>query len=143
MRIRPAIVALTAVLATAASAEPWTKIDELPGGIGVEIDENSQVEALDGVNLVERATFRRELPNGTMETAVAVDCGHGLAKIRGVRLVNGDDVLAQNVDDNAKYAPVHQGSSEAIYYKALCGTEPPPPADTPPADTPPAEAQDQ
>ena len=119
--------ALAAVLAAAAHAEPWTKIDELPGGIAVEIDEDSQVEALDGVQLIERATFRRELPNGTLETAVAVDCTHGTAKIRGVRLVNGEDVLAQNVNDGATYDPVHQGSAEAIYFKALCGKEAPPP----------------
>ena len=43
-----------------------------------------------------------------------------------MRLVNGDDVLAQNVNDDAAFEPVHQGSSEAIYFKALCGKDPPP-----------------
>jgi hypothetical protein len=145
MNLRPILFACTAAMAgaiaTAAQAEPWTKVDELPGGIAVEIDENSQVEALDGVQLVEQATFRRQLPNGTLETAVAADCAHGTAKIRGVRLVNEGKVLSQNVNDKAPYKPVHQGSSEAIYFKALCGKEAPPPE--PPADAATGKGGDQ
>jgi hypothetical protein len=132
MNLRPFLFACMAAIAAAASAEPWTKVDELPGGIAVEIDENSQIEALDGVQMVEQATFRRQLPNGTLETAVAADCAHGTAKIRGVRLVDQGKTVSQNVNDKAPYEPVHQGSSEAIYFKALCSKEAPPPE--PPAD---------
>jgi hypothetical protein len=120
MRPLVALLALAAALPAALGAEPWNKVDELPGGIAVEIDEGTEVEALDGVRLIERATFRRELPNGTMETAVAVDCAKEEARIRGVRLMNGEQVLSENVNDTTPYTAVHPGSAEAIYFKALC-----------------------
>lgn len=125
MRLRRALAAGPAVLALAAmpaplAAEPWEQVAELPGGIAVEVDANSVFEALDGVRLVLRATFRRQLPTATMETAVAVDCARAEAKIRGVRLLDGETVMSENVSLDSEFAPVREGSAEDIYFQALC-----------------------
>jgi hypothetical protein len=112
-----ALAALPAVLA----AEPWEKVDELPGGIAVELDRDSVFETLDGATLVWRGVFRRENVGWTMETHVAIDCERELAKIRGMRLLDGAEVLTERPDLLAEFLPINAGSSEAIYYKALCG----------------------
>lgn len=135
-----------AALPAALAAEPWEQVDELPGGIAVELDMDSVFEALDGARLVLRGTFRR--PNGgwTMETNVAVDCELETAKIRGIRLLDGEKVVTERSDPLADFAPINAGSSEAIYYTALCGKEPSVNAAIPQAlpedegaDAPPAE----
>jgi len=115
------IALMLATLPGALAAEPWEKVDELPGGIAVELDQDSVFEALDGARLVLRGTFRR--PNGgwMMETSVAVDCGLEQAKIRGIALMDGDEVLTTSSDPLAEFAPINAGSSESMYYKALCG----------------------
>jgi hypothetical protein len=119
-RYAPLALILAALPATLA-AEPWDKVDELPGGIAVELDRDSVFEALDGSTLVWRGVFRRENVGWIMETHVAIDCGRELAKIRGMRLLDGDEVLTERPDLQAEFLPINAGSSEAIYYKALCG----------------------
>lgn len=128
-------------LPIALAAESWQKIDELPGGIALEVDRDTQVEALDGIALVQRATFRRQLPTGTIETAVAIDCQHKSAKIRGVRLKNGDAVISETVTNYDDFTPINPGSSEALYFKALCYEEIPlpPPTEEEVQDFPPPE----
>lgn len=105
------------------AAEPWEQVDELPGEIAIELDQASVFEALDGTRLVLRGTFRRPSGGWTMETSMAVDCAHDQAKVRGVRLLDGDKVLTERVDALAEFAPVAAGSSEAIYFRALCGKD--------------------
>lgn len=119
-RYVPLAVALAA-LPAALSAEPWDKVDELPGGIAIELDLDSAFEALDGAATVQRGVFRRENGGWTMETDVAIDCESELVKIRGMRLRDGAEVLTDRVDLQAEFMPINAGSSEAIYYKALCG----------------------
>jgi len=114
---------LLAALPAALAAEPWDKVDELPGGIAVELDRDSVFEALDGARLVLRGTFRRENVGWMMETNVAVDCGLELAKIRGIRLLDGDKVLTERADHLAEFLPINAGSMEAVYFKALCGKQ--------------------
>jgi hypothetical protein len=127
LRLRPAALAAAlaaAALSAAAVAQAnWTKVDELPGGIAVEMDAGSKAEQMDGVRMIERATFRKQLPTGTMETGVSVDCAKQEAKIRSVKLTSDGKVLSDNTNNAAQYAPIHPGSAEAMYYKALCGKE--------------------
>jgi hypothetical protein len=146
--LRPRHAAFAAVaLAAAASAEPWAKVDEMPGGIAVEIDQASKAEEMDGVRLVERASFRKQLPTGMMETAVAIDCAQEEVKIRGIRITAEGKVLAEKADNQARFGPINPGSAEAIYFKALCGKEVAGAAAIPPsspadegADAPPEDA---
>lgn len=122
VRFAPLILALAAVPA-ALSAEPWEKIDELPGGIAIELDRDSVFEALDGAQLVWHGIFRRESVGWIMESHVAVNCEDETAKLRGMRLMDGAEVLTQRSDLLAEFVPINAGSAEAIYYKALCGRE--------------------
>lgn len=115
--------ALPATALSAAAEASWSKVDELPGGIAVEMDTGSKVEEMDGVRPVERARFRKQLPTGMMETAVAIDCAKQDAKIRSMKLTSDGKVLSDKTDNAAQYAPIHPGSAEAMYYKALCGKE--------------------
>jgi hypothetical protein len=122
MSFRTAPLALVlAALPAALAAEPWEKVDELPGGIAVELDLDSVFEALDGARLVLRATFRRDLAMGMMESNVEIDCGLETAKLRGIRLMNGATVLSERIDHLADFAPINPGSAEAIYFRVLCG----------------------
>jgi hypothetical protein len=118
-----ALALLLAALPAALSAEPWEKVDELPGGIAVELDRDSVFEALDGAHLVWHGIFRRENVGWIMESHVAVDCENETAKLRGMRLMDGAEVLTERSDLLAEFVPINAGSSEAIYYKALCGKE--------------------
>ncbi len=121
IRSAAAIAALIALASPALlHAENWQKVADLPGGMSEELDKDSIFEALDGVRLVVQAKFRRQMPTATMETAVAVDCVKGLAKIRGVRLLDGERVMSESVSANAEYLPIHEGSAEDIYFMALC-----------------------
>lgn len=89
----------------------------------VAIDEASVADAMDGTDTVKQATFRREMPTGPMETDISVNCDKQLARIRGVRLVGDGQVYRQQVPQTAGFTPVRDGSSEAIYFKALCGRD--------------------
>ena len=93
----------------------------LPGGFALQIDMATKVEEMDGVKLVERATFRKQLPTATIETTVAVDCAGETAKTRSVKMISDGKVVSDNTNNAAQYVPVHFGSAEAMYYKALCG----------------------
>ena len=125
MSFKHAISALAlAAIPAALAAEPWEKIDELPGEVDVELDMGEVFEALDGARLVMQGTFRRENVSWTMETSVSVDCELEFAKIRAIRLLDGDEVLTENVNYQAAFLPINAGSAEAIYYKGLCGREP-------------------
>src|SRR3569833_3887494 len=94
MNLRISHLALAAAaLSAAAAAQDWTKVDELPSGIAVEMDSASKVEEMDGVRMVERASFRKQLPTGLMETAVAVDCKGEAIKIRCLLLSSVGFVL--------------------------------------------------
>ena len=125
------VLALLPVAATAATAADWQEIDRLTGDVPVELDRASVTKAMDGANEVVQATFRRQMPTGIMESDVAVDCKGAAAKLRGLRLVNGDNVYHQPVSPTTDYHPVSFGSADAIYYKALCGKEIAAPADYP------------
>ena len=63
------------------------------------------------------------MPTGIMESDVAIDCRAETARLRGLRLVNGDSVYNQPIDQTTEYHPVNFGSADAIYLKALCGKE--------------------
>ncbi|HSG34127.1 MAG TPA: hypothetical protein VLA37_06295 [Sphingomonadaceae bacterium] len=115
-----AIAALPAPLA----AENWQQVDELPGGIAVELDLESWFEALDGVRLVQQGVFRRPNASWTMHTIVSIDCELELAKISGVRLLDGDELATEQLNYQAEFLPINPGSAEAMYYRALCGKEP-------------------
>lgn len=118
--------ALTAALPAAAlfsaplAAEPWAQVAQLPGGIALELDEASVSHGMDGERHVALGTFRKQLPNALMETSVAVDCGANQAKIRRVRLLDGERVTADNILATAEFQPVNEGSAEAFYAAALC-----------------------
>jgi hypothetical protein len=117
------LAALAAALPATAADPAWTKVDELPGGIAVEMDTATKVEEMDGVLLIDRATFRKQLPTGMMETAVSIDCKGEQIKIRGVKLTSDGKVLSDSTSNTAQYVPIHSGSAEAMYYKALCGKD--------------------
>lgn len=124
MRLRYAPFALLLACAPAMlAAEPWVQVDELPGGIPVELDRGSVYEVLDGSRIVLRGSFRRENVGWMMETGVAVDCDRELAKIRGIKLMEGDKLLSERIDAMAEFLPINPGSSEAIYFRALCGRD--------------------
>lgn len=110
-------------LAAPLAAEPWKEVAQLPGGIAVSLDEASVDDAMDGMDMVKLGTFRREMPSGPMETDVAVNCQKETSKIRGVRLVGSGQVYNQQLSRTVDFTPVRDGSSEAIYFKALCGKE--------------------
>lgn len=128
MKPLPALCAI-ALLAVPAglSAASWEEVERLAGDIAVEIDTQSVTKAQDGATEVTLGTFRKELPNGVMQTDVAVDCKAQAAKIRGIRLLQGDVVATSSSTPGAEFRPVNYGSSEAIYFKALCGREIPAP----------------
>ena len=121
-------------LPAALSAENWEEVDRLPGDIAVELDRQSTSKAQDGTVEVVLASFRKQLPNGMMQTDVAVDCAGQAAKIRGIQLLQEGKVVTSSSTPGAEFRPVNDGSSEAIYYKALCGREIPVP-DTAAGDT--------
>lgn len=121
IRFSHAVLAVVAVSASAAAAESWVNVDVLPGGFALQIDMASKVEEMDGVRLVERATFRKQLPTAMIETAVAIDCAGEMAKTRGVKMISDGKVLSDSTNNTAQYLPVHFGSAEAMYYQALCG----------------------
>ena len=129
MNVRISPVALTSValaaaaFSAAAAAQSWTQVDQLPSGIAVEMDSASKVEEMDGVRMVERASFRKQLPTGLMETAVAVDCKGEAIKIRSMKLTSDGKVLVDRADNQAQFVPINPGSAEATYYKALCGKD--------------------
>ncbi|KPL68569.1 hypothetical protein SZ64_10910 [Erythrobacter sp. SG61-1L] len=128
MKRLPALCAIALLAApTALSAAKWEEVERLSGDIAVELDTDSIAKALDGASEVTLATFRKELPNGTMQTDVAVNCAGETAKIRGIRLLQGDVVATASSTPGAEFHPVNYGSSEAIYFKALCGREIPAP----------------
>ncbi|MCB5426082.1 hypothetical protein H0274_12505 [Altererythrobacter sp. CC-YST694] len=110
-------------LPAALSAESWEEVDRLPGDIAVELDRQSMSEAQDGTAQVVLASFRKQLPNGMMQTDVAMDCAGQAAKIRGIQLLQEGKVISSTPSPGADFRPVNYGSSEAIYYKALCGRE--------------------
>jgi len=116
-------LSIAVLLAAPLAAEPWKEVDQLPGGIVVALDEGSVTEAMDGLDTVKLATFRREMSTGPMETDISVNCDKQLSRIRGVRLVGGAQVYRQQVPQTAGFTPVRDGSSEAIYFKALCGRD--------------------
>lgn len=114
-----ALLAIPAAL----SAENWEEVARLGGDIAVELDTQSVTKAQDGASEVLQATFRKDLPNAMMLTDVAVDCTKEIAKIRGIRLVQDGKVTTTNSTPGAEFRPVNYGSSEAIYFKALCGRD--------------------
>jgi len=75
---------------------------------------------MDGERHVVLGTFRKQLPNALMETSVAVDCNADQAKIRRVRLLDGDRVMADNILATAEFLQVNEGSAEAFYTAGLC-----------------------
>lgn len=124
MKLRFSHAALAAAaLSAVAAAEPWVPVDTLPGGIAVEMDQATKIKEMDGIRTVERATFRKQLPTGMMETAVEIDCAKEDAKINGIKLTSDGKVLADNVNKLAQFEPINPGSAEAMYFKALCGKE--------------------
>lgn len=126
---RPALAAILAVafITAPASAQLWVEVAKLPGDIAVELDSESVEEAMDGPNLTLRGTFRKQMPNAMMETAVAIDCINTTAKIRSIRLKDGDTLLSETLSLDAEPRPVGYGSAEAIYLEALCLSEVPEP----------------
>ena len=119
--------ALAALLPTALCAEPWVKEADLPGDIAVELDQATVAHELDGERQVTTGVFRKKLPVATMETSVAADCQTNEAKIRRVRLLNGEDVMSDSImTTTTTFGTVNEGSAEAIYFAALCGVQPPP-----------------
>jgi hypothetical protein len=150
MKLRISHLALAAAALSGAASAEWTQVDKLPSGIAVEMDSASKAHEMDGVRMVERASFRKQLPTGLMETAVAVDCAKQELKIRSMRLTSDGKVLADKADNQAQFVPINPGSAEATYYKALCGKDvagasaipPASPADEG-ADAPPASAPPQ
>jgi hypothetical protein len=128
---------LITAIPAALAAEPWKEVDQLPGGIAVELDTGNVTVALDGARQVLLGTFRKQLPIATMETSVAVDCDNAQIKIRSIRLADGDRVLSETQAPTAQFNPVSYGSAEAIYFKGLCGREiaaPPEAANAAPED---------
>ncbi len=115
--------ALAAFGATSLAAQPWEEVAQLPGGIALELDRGSVSQAMDGSRHVTLGIFRKQLPNALMETSVAVDCAAGEAKIRRVRLIDGTRVMTDKILAAAEFAPVNEGSAEAFYQAALCGSE--------------------
>ena len=132
---RPALafILAAAFITAPVSAQLWVEVAKLPGDISVELDSESVEEAMDGADLTLRGTFRKQMPNAMMETSVAVDCINTTAKIRSIRLKDGDTVLSETLSFDAAARPVGYGSAEAIYLEALCMSEvpePPPAAET-------------
>ena len=121
IRFPHAVIGVLALWGSAAAAESWVNVDVLPGGFALQIDMATKVEEMDGVKLVERANFRKQLPTATIETTVAVDCAGETAKTRSVKMISDGKVVSDNTNNAAQYVPVHFGSAEAMYYKALCG----------------------
>jgi len=109
-----------ALLPSALAAEPWEQVAQLPGGIALEPDLASVSTGLDGERRVAVGTFRKQLPSGLMESSVTVDCRANEARIRRVRLFDGERVTADNILAGASFAPVNEGSAEAFYAAALC-----------------------
>jgi hypothetical protein len=126
---------LAITLPSVLAAKNWKEVDRLAGDVAVELDEESVTQAMDGANEVVQATFRRQMPTGIMETDVAIDCRNEAARLRGIRLVNGDDVYNQPVSPTLEFHPVSFGSADAIYLKALCGKDVAPPEDQATEDT--------
>ncbi|WEK47983.1 MAG: hypothetical protein P0Y56_06705 [Candidatus Andeanibacterium colombiense] len=147
MRLPIALVLAVAAIPSAVAAADWKEVDRLTGDVAVELDQGSVSKVLDGANEVLQATFRRQMPTGIMESDVAIDCKATAAKLRGLRLVNGDKIYNQPVSPTLEYHPVSFGSADAIYYKALCGKDIAPPenyaAEAPPADAPAADTGSQ
>jgi len=129
--------ALAALLPAGLAAEPWTKVAELPGDIAVELDQASVTHELDGERQVTLGVFRKQMPVALMESSVAVDCQANEAKIRRVRLLNGQDVMSDSILATSTFSPVNEGSAEAIYFGVLCNVGPVPPAAAPAADAAP------
>ena len=131
--------ALAASLPTAVCAEPWVKVADLPGDIAVELDQATVAHELDGERQVTTGVFRKKLPVATMETSVAADCQANEAKIRRVRLLNGEDVMSDSImTTTTTFGPVNEGSAEAIYFAALCNAPAPASANAPAAPDAPA-----
>ncbi|HTN14655.1 MAG TPA: hypothetical protein VL094_07605 [Sphingomonadaceae bacterium] len=110
-------------LPAALSAESWEEVARLGGDIAVELDTQSVTKAQDGASEVLQATFRKDLPNAMMLTDVAVDCANEMAKIRSIRLMQEGKLASSSATPGAAFHTVNYGSSEAIYYKALCGRD--------------------
>lgn len=128
MKLRIAVAILAVAVPSALAAQDWQEIDRLTGDVAVELDQASVTKAMDGANEVLQATFRRQMPTGPMESDVAIDCGNATARIRAIRLINADgSIYNQPVQQTLDYHSIGFGSSEAIYYKALCGKDVPPP----------------
>lgn len=122
-----ALVPMTFAAAAPAGAQLWVEVAKLPGDIAVELDSESVEEAMDGAELTLRGTFRKQMPYAMMETSVAVDCINTTAKIRAIRLKDGDTLLSETLSLDAEAKPVGYGSAEAIYLEALCMSEIPEP----------------
>lgn len=128
MKVRIAVAILAVALPSALAAQEWKEIDRLTGDVAVELDEASVTKAMDGANEVLQATFRRQMPTGPMESDVAIDCGNATARLRAIRLINADgSIYNQPMSQTLDYSPISFGSSDAIYYKALCGKDIEPP----------------
>lgn len=129
-----AVIPATFAAATPATAQLWVEVAKLPGDISVELDSESVEEAMDGAQLTLRGTFRKQMPYAMMETSVAVDCINTTAKIRAIRLKDGDTLLSETLSLDAEARPVGYGSAEAIYLEALCMSEIPEPPPVAEAD---------
>ena len=137
-----AAVAPACLVSAPLAAASWKEIDRLPGDIAVDIDEASVTSALDGEIVVIHATFRRHMPTQIMESDVAINCAAESAKLRGLRLINEDgSAYNQPVTMTQGFHPVTFGSSDAIYFKALCGREIAAPPEALAAEAAPADGQ--
>ncbi len=114
------LATLLALAPAPLAAQAWEEVAQVPGGIALELDRNSTAKALDGSRSVMMGIFRKQLPTGTMETTVAVDCAAQEAKIRRIRLIDGPRLISDNIMADAGFTPIREGSAEDLYRAALC-----------------------
>lgn len=136
MRLPIALLALAVAAPAALHAAEWKEVTRLTQDIAIALDEDSVKRVMDGADEVVLATFRRDQPTSMMESDIAMNCKKRTARLRAVRLIQGDEVYNQQVSQTTDYHAVNYGSADAIYFKALCGMDIPVP---PEALAPPEE----